>query len=244
MAVLILYPSGSPPDTIMPIQPNTQIQELGKALLTARRLFRRFGIDINANPGMTLSEACAQAGITFADLLYSLRVMNPKANPTLKELSQTPPAKLAKHVVDRHHAYARRELARLSLLMEDVVRPEEPAYNETRELQEPFQRLFQELIKHMDLEEHQIFPSLLAEGHALGLKTLEDLHTMAVAEHSAVEALFQDIAIRTRNFRIPEGASLSLRSLYRGLRELEEDLLLHLYVENHLLFPMIVGNAT
>lgn len=225
----------------MPIQPNTQIQELGKDLLTARRFFRRFGIDINAHPGMTLSDVCAQAGISHSDFLHSLKIMNPerKAQVSLDAWAEAPAEDLVHHIVDRHHAYARRELERLRLLIDDVS--EESESPEIQRIREPFQRLYRDLLEHLRMEEEHLFPSFLGKGTPRVLRTLEDLHDSAVAEHSAVEALIQDIAVLTRNFRIPEGASLSLRSLYRGLRDLEEDLVLHLYLENHLLFPMAIN---
>jgi regulator of cell morphogenesis and NO signaling len=67
---------------------------------------------------------------------------------------------------------------------------------------------------------------------------------MALKEHEAVEELFQNIGIITRNFSLPLGAPPLVRSLYLGLRDLEEDLFMHIYLENHLLFPRSVQTSS
>lgn len=229
----------------MLIDPTTKLQELGKDLLTARRFFRRFGVEVDAEPAMTLSEACVQAGISHGDFLHSLRIMSPEhlATPSLEDWAQSPPADLARHIVQHHHAYARLELGRLEQQMGDALRSESRPHPELLEIREPFLRLKKDLLEHMLLEEEQLFPAILArEGsHPLAIRTLEDLHGTACSEHAAVVALFQDIAVRTGNFQPPLNASPSLRTIYCGLRNLEEDLVLHLYLENNLLFPMAVA---
>ena len=92
----------------------------------------------------------------------------------------------------------------------------------------------------MEAEERIIFPSILKserEKTAPFFTTLKDLNRMAMKEHEAAEELFQNIGILTHNFALPKDAAPVVRSLYLGLRDLEEDLFMHIYLENHLLFP-------
>jgi len=228
----------------MQIDPDSRIQDLGKEQLTARRLFRRFGVEVESEPEMTLSQACLQAGISHGDFLHTLRVMSPehRAAPSLEDWARSSPAELVRHIVQQHHAYARLELQRLDLKMFDAARLVEGELPQLMAIREPFLRLKQDLLNHLDLEEEHLFPAILAqETTPLSIRTLEDLHGTAHSEHAAVEALFQDIAGLTGNFRGPAEASTALRSVYRGLRNLEEDLVLHIYLENNLLFPMAVA---
>ena len=218
----------------MQIEAGTRLQDLGKDFAKARRLFRRLGIELDAHSERTVAEVCETAGISQKDFARTLTAMAP-AEPTMEDWAQAPLGDLVRHIVDRHHAYTRRELARLDRLLEEALATEQMP--ELVQIRGHFRLLKEDLLQHLDMEERTIFPSILKEGGTPLLSTLEDLHRMALKEHEAAEELFQNIGILTRNFALPLGASPGIRSLYLGLRDLEEDLFMHIYLENHLLFP-------
>jgi regulator of cell morphogenesis and NO signaling len=59
-----------------------------------------------------------------------------------------------------------------------------------------------------------------------------------------VEELFLNIRMLTDDYTVPRDASPAMRSLYLGLRDLEDDLHVHLYLENHLLYPRALPGET
>ena len=229
----------------MSIPPDTRLRDLGKELLTARRFLRRLGVNVDTGPDMTVLEACGLAGISHEDFLHSLRIMSPEHAPlpTLDQWAQSPPAQLVRHIVDHHHAYARLELKRLDHWMIEVLDSEKGTIPVLLELRKPFLCLKKSLTEHLLLEEERLFPAILAgrSSDPLAIRTLEDLHGTARTEHAAVEPLLRDIVLLTEDFRVPMSASPTLRMIYHGLRNLEEDLVLHIYLENNLLFPMAVA---
>lgn len=232
----------------MQIDPGTRLQELGKEFPKARRLFRRLGVEIDPKSERTVSEACEQAGISVKDFARTLIAMTP-ATPMVENWAQAPLQDLISYIQDRHHVYTRQELIRLGRLLEEAVNGHSEQHPELLQIRSHFHHLREDLLQHLDAEEQVIFPSILknsTEGTSPIFATLDDLHQMALEEHEAAEELFQNIGILTRNFALPLGAAPVVRSLYLGLRDLEEDLFMHIYLENHLLFPRTVqapGNA-
>lgn len=226
----------------MQMDPSTRIHELGQQFAKARRLFRRLHVDLDAGSPMTVAEACEQAGISYKDFLRTLAAMTPGEGTatTLEDWSEAPLADLVQHIQSRHHTYTRQELSRLGELLERVAAEHGNQHPELLQIRVHFRDLREDLMKHMDMEDNSLFPAILQKGGTEVFATLEDLHRMAFKEHEAAEELFQNIAILTRNFSLPLNAAPLVRSLYLGLRDLEEDLFIHIYLENHLLFPRSV----
>jgi regulator of cell morphogenesis and NO signaling len=232
----------------MQIEPGTQFQDLGKDYSKARRLFRRLGVDINSVNDQTIADVCDQAGISFKDFLRTLVAMSPEngMTPSMEDWARAPLADLVHYIQDRHHTYTRQELIRLGRVLEEALNKHGEQHPELQEIKIHFHHLREDLLKHLDMEDRIIFPSILAngaDGRSPVFITLDDLHRMAITEHEAAEELFQNIAIITRNFSLPLEAVPAIRALYLGLRDLEEDLFVHIYLENHLLFPRSLEEA-
>lgn len=229
----------------MQIDPGTPLQDLGKEFSKARRLFRRLGVEIDAGSLQTVSQACDQAGISFKDFTRTLAAMTPEggAHRSLEEWTQAPIHELVHHIQDRHHAYTRQELIRLGGILEEAVTAHGGQHPELTQIRSHFQGLREDLLKHLAMEDSVLFPSILQaaeDGQATPFSSIEDLHRMALKEHEAAEELFQNIGVLTHNFSLPLGVEPPVRALYLGLRDLEEDLFMHIYLENHLLFPRAV----
>ena len=235
----------------MQINPETRLQELGKEFSKARRLFRRLGVEIELQSERKVSEACELAGISVKDFARTLIAMTPEkgTTPTIEDWALAPLQDLITYIQDRHHVYTRQELSRLGRLLEEAVNNHSEQHPELLQIQSHFLHLREDLIQHLDAEDRVIFPAILnnaTAGTSPVFTTLDDLHQMALKEHEAAEELFQNIGILTHNFAVPPGAAPVIRSLYLGLRDLEEDLFMHIYLENHVLFPRTVqapGNA-
>ena len=61
-----------------------------------------------------------------------------------------------------------------------------------------------------------------------------------MAEHEAVGVLLGELVTATRAFTPPDDACSSYRALYRTLTLLRQDLLRHIALENHVLFPRAI----
>ena len=103
-----------------------------------------------------------------------------------------------------------------------------------------------ELSSHLVKEEKVLFPyikELVAAKnntqplHAAHFGTVQNPINMMEVEHEAVGEYLAEIRTLSNNYTLPEDACASYSLLYRLLEEFEEDLHLHIHLENNILFP-------
>jgi len=223
----------------MPIDPLTPIEQLTSEHPRTRRLLCRLGIDALGEGQLSLREAALRHGVSVAQALRVLDAGLAGGVATQDWLGASK-AELVAHIVQHHHAFAREELARLAPLLE-AVQAEAAAHPELAQVRVHFHSMEQDLLTHFQMEERNLFPALCATEQGgptpISLSTPREQLRTINAEHQAVEELFLNIRMLTDDYAVPADASRELRALYLGLRELEDDLHVHLYLENHLLYP-------
>ncbi|RUO76081.1 hemerythrin domain-containing protein [Idiomarina seosinensis] len=137
---------------------------------------------------------------------------------------------LVQYVVERFHQRHRAqipELKQLALKVEQVHddHPQVPAG-----LAEHLDSMLHELESHMMKEEQILFPMLVRGIYPSGpISVMEE-------EHVQHDQELQHILAITNDLTPPEGACGTWQELYRGLRELVQDLNDHIELENTVLF--------
>ena len=63
-------------------------------------------------------------------------------------------------------------------------------------------------------------------------------------DHDIVGDLFRDINKLSHNYAAPENSCNSYKFLYHKLKEFEDDLHLHIHLENNILFPRAIELET
>lgn len=223
----------------MPIDPLTPIDTLTAEHPPARRLLCRLGVDVLADGSLTLREAALRQNLPVQEVIRDLEALG-EPRPAQDWLQATR-VQLVQHIVAYHHGFTREELARLGPILDRLADAEPPARPELKQVRVHFRNLERDLIAHFQMEERNLFPALcdMEKGGPvpISLSTPREQLRTINAEHQAVEELFLNIRMLTDDYTVPACALPELRTLYLGLRELEDDLHMHLYLENHLLFP-------
>ena len=224
----------------MPIDPLVSIEHLSAEHPQTRRLLCRLGIDVLAEGNLTLREAALRHGVPVQEAIQALEPGIAEGIKTQDWLTATK-AQLVTYIVRHHHDFTREELIRLGLLLETALASAPAANPGLRQMAIHFRNLEKDLLTHFQMEEKNLFPALCAAEQGaptpISLSTPKEQLRTINAEHQAVEELVLNIRMLTDDFAVPKGASAELRALYLGLRELEDDLHVHLYLENHLLYP-------
>lgn len=202
------------------------------------RVFQSFQIDFCCQGSRTLAEACARKGVDLATVIELIKAEEvapaaPGINP-----AQLPPAELIAHIVEKHHGFLRRELPRLHAMARRVAQVHGPHTPALVEVEEVFTGLFQELDSHLQKEEQILFPAILALSQNGGaVLPLDRPIACMMHEHDDAGEALRRLRELTHGYEPPAGACNTYRALFDGLEDLEEDLHLHIHLENSVLFP-------
>jgi regulator of cell morphogenesis and NO signaling len=234
----------------MKITPDREVREIASQIQASMPLFDTLRIDYCCNGQRSLKEACSAAGIPLERVMDSLdRMVNrTPSNPD----APIPWAKksipeLIGHILETHHEFTKVQLKRLVRLSEKVSREHGIRYPELIRLHGLLATMAGELQGHMIKEEEVVFPYLLRLWDSKQKnKPLENPFSKEVFQENPVNILilehgmtgeeWQEIHHLTREYTTPADACGSYRSLYQGLKELEDDLHRHIHLENNILF--------
>lgn len=204
------------------------------------RVLLEVGIDFCCRGEERLGVACARLGLDPTRVLARLEEARRGAEPARVDLRAWSTQALVEHLVSTHHAYLRQTLPHLGELASKVARVHGRRDPRLEEVEATVQDLSWLLLGHLDQEERELFPALTARARWAGLpEALADMRR----EHEDVGALLARLRALTDAYRAPEWACRTYRVLLAELARLEEDTLLHVHTENHVLAPRFASAA-
>jgi regulator of cell morphogenesis and NO signaling len=94
------------------------------------------------------------------------------------------------------------------------------------------------VLDHLAKEEQVLFP-LIASGR--GQFAAGPAHVMEM-EHDEHARNLGELRRLTNNMQPPDGACITWHALYLALRQFEEELMVHIHLENNVLFPRALAS--
>jgi len=148
-------------------------------------------------------------------------------------------AGLVRHIVAKHHGFARREIGVIKQLF---------ARCEARELAEPetlaavrrfFEEMADDMLEHLRKEEERLFPVLLSDSPLDDPAKLRDVMAELDLEHEAAGEALIRLQMPLAEAMLPESDGGPLEELRRHLRLIDKDIKDHVNVERNVLFPQV-----
>lgn len=198
----------------------------------ATRLFDAYKLDFCCGGHRSLRDALARRKVedltVFLEQLEGLTALGDGG----VDWRTHPRGELIDHILARYHERHRQdlpELIRLAYRVEQVHggRPECP-----RGLGDHLADMQQELESHMMKEEQILFPMLRRVTPDQVMAPI----SMMRFEHDQHGDALRQIENLTNDITPPPDACNTWRALYAGLRQLREDLMQHIHLENNVLF--------
>ena len=227
----------------------TRVNEIALSNPSARRVLEDAGVDYCCGGGKSLQDACLHAGVTTDEILKRLRQNRELVGPGDTEWATAPLADLTRHIRERHHQYVRDSIPRVRALLAKIREKHGPKHREIGEIERLFGDVAREMTAHMQKEEQILFPYIDAlERSANGGGTVEPpffqtvrnpIHAM-MKEHDSAGDVVRQIRKASNDYKAPADACTSYLATYQELRQFEEDLHLHVHLENNILFPRAV----
>jgi regulator of cell morphogenesis and NO signaling len=227
----------------------TRVNEIALSNPRARRVLEDAGVDYCCGGGKSLQDACLHAGVTADQILQRLRQNSELAGPEDTEWTNASLADLTRHIRERHHQSVRDSIPRVRALLAKIREKHGPKHREIGEIAKLFGDVAREMTAHMQKEEQILFPYIDAlERSARGKGSVEPPFFQTVRnpirammqEHDSAGELVRKIRKASNDYKAPADACTSYEATYQELRQFEEDLHLHVHLENNILFPRAV----
>lgn len=233
--------------TIVQPAPSRTIAEMVASDYRKAGVFNRFGIDFCCGGKKSLAQVCQEKNIDVDAVENALIQLDLKpASGIHWSFGEWSPAFLMDFIVNAHHAYVRAQLPKLLAFGEKVARTHGHAWPETIEIHRLVTEIDEELSAHMLKEEQVLFPALKKMFEAqkaipMPFGSVENPIRMMESEHEDAGEAMRRIRRLSNDYAPPGGACNTFRVWYALLKEFEEDLHLHVHLENNILFPRAIA---
>ena len=212
------------------------LAEIALTRAAGARVLHRHRLDFCCGGQQTLRTACAERGLDADAILAEIdreEQLGQAASSDNKRWDEAPLPELIEHLLAAFHAKHRADLPPLIEMAEKVERVHSDKPECPRGLAAHLRAMEASLEDHMQKEEQILFPMILAgHGNQAGapVMVMEEEHRDHARNLERLRAL-------TTDYVAPEVACTTWRALYENLLALEHELMLHISLENNVLFP-------
>jgi regulator of cell morphogenesis and NO signaling len=154
---------------------------------------------------------------------------------------------LIDYIINVHHSYLKKSLPQMQQLLSEFAKEHVKKFPYLVELEKKFDLLIKQLLPSIQREEEVIFPYIrqIAHAHqhkepyaALFVRTMrKPVEETMFKGHEIVSEIILSIRTLTNTYTTPENVCISHKVVIAKLKELDNDLMQHLYLEQSVLFP-------
>lgn len=233
----------------MKITKETIVGELVAQDYRAASVFKKHGIDFCCNGNRSIGEACEKRKVEIDSFMQTLEQALQEENNVSLDYNSWPLDLLADYIEKKHHRYVQDKTLEIKPFLDKVCRVHGAEHPELLEINKLFTESTGELAMHMKKEELVLFPfikkmvSISQDKTAFEsphFGTIQNPVNMMMDEHDVEGSRFRKIAELSDNYTPPADACNTYRVTFALLKEFEEDLHLHIHLENNLLFPKAI----
>ncbi len=233
----------------MNIQEDQIIGELVALDYRTASVFKKYGIDFCCQGNRTINDACETKAIDEKLVVDDLNtLLQSKSEPGI-DFQSWPIDLLAEYIEKKHHRYVTEKTLEIKPYLDKICRVHGERHPELHEINEHFIATAGELAMHMKKEELILFPFIKKMAKAQLENTKLDEPNfgsvqypieMMMEEHTTEGDRFRKIEALSNNYTPPKDACNTYSVTFALLKEFEQDLHMHIHLENNILFPKAI----
>lgn len=209
-------------------------------------VFKSHGIDFCCKGNRSIEEVCEKENIDSEILINELITAQHSVDSSSNDYQSWDLDLLADYIEKKHHRYVQKTIPELRAYLHKVAKVHGQRHPELIEIENLFNDSSHELLNHMQKEERILFPYIkqMVEKENIQEKlpkphfgTVQNPIQMMKHEHENEGDRFRRISELSNNYNPPMDACTTYRVAFSLLKEFEEDLHLHIHLENNILFP-------
>ncbi len=208
-------------------------------------VFKSHKIDFCCQGNRTIETVCESAKIDAQQMINELNDINTDTQNTGIDFKSWENDLLADYIEKKHHRYVLNRIPELKEYLNKVAKVHGERHPELIEIEQLFTASAHELLAHMQKEENILFPYIrsMANNEQSGhphFGTVQNPIAIMMQEHDNEGERFRQIAKLSNDYIPPADGCTTYKVAFAMLKEFEEDLHLHIHLENNILFPRAI----
>uniref|UniRef100_UPI003216E84B iron-sulfur cluster repair di-iron protein n=1 Tax=uncultured Draconibacterium sp. TaxID=1573823 RepID=UPI003216E84B len=207
------------------------------------KVFTNAGIDFCCGGKQSVSEVCKKMNISEYELIQELKAVKQDPINHALNFKEWELSFLIDYIINTHHKYVIHALPDLVMYSNKIASVHGENHPELKDIAEKVEAVNVELIQHLKMEEEVLFPAI--KQHVLNpveetKSTIRTEIERMLKEHDFAGSTLDEIQKTTQGYQIPDDACNTYRVTFKLLKEFEDDIHVHVHLENNILFPKIL----
>ncbi|MCZ2460970.1 MAG: DUF542 domain-containing protein [Chitinophagales bacterium] len=234
------------------IEKDSLISDIVRNDYRTASVFKKYDIDFCCNGKWKLGVVCEMQGLDLdvfqKELENSMKTIHVPVSTRFQEWDTD---FLIQYIINMHHQYLRDMMPLIREQLDHYVAGHKNEFTKLGEVHRTFNSLYKDIFTHMQQEEEILFPYIRQIAHAydnkesyagLLVRTLRKPVAEVMAhEHDSITRVFDLLRRYTDNYTPPGNAAMSHHVSFSMLKELDNDFVQHVHLENDILFPRAIA---
>jgi regulator of cell morphogenesis and NO signaling len=203
-------------------------------------IFKNAGIDFCCGGNQSLENACNDKKLEISMIENQLKELENSTPDSIHNFKEWNLDFLIDYIVNTHHKTVLKLLPQLSFYTQKIADVHGSNHPELIEIATLFSEINMELLQHLKAEEEVLFPAikeLLKSNSASSKETIVSEITRMAKEHEFAGGAMDKINVISKNYSVPEDGCNTYTVAYKLLEQFEDDLHIHVHLENNILYP-------
>ncbi len=206
----------------------------------AAEIFKNAGIDFCCGGSQSLEQACKEKNLDSRVLETELAKLENTTINALHNFNEWNLDFLCDYIVNTHHRTVLKLLPQLTVYTQKIAQVHGAHHQELIAIANLFAKINEELLQHLRNEEEVLFPAIkeLLKNNSLEAKaTIISEITRMKGEHEFAGGAMDKINVLSDNYSVPTDGCSTYQVAYKLLEQFEDDLHIHVHLENNILYP-------
>ena len=218
----------------------TKIGDIVTQDFRAAEVFKKAGIDFCCGGSQSLEAACRDKKLDVAEIESELSKLENSEPGSSYKFNEWKLDFLCDYIVNTHHQTVMNLLPELTFYTQKIAEVHGDNHPELPEIANLFAQVDTELRQHLCNEEEVLFPAIrevLKTNSAESKATIISEITRMTGEHEFAGGAMDKINELSHHYAVPEDGCNTYRVAYKLLEQFEDDLHIHVHLENNILYP-------
>ena len=218
----------------------TKIGDIVTQDFRAAEVFKKAGIDFCCGGSQSLEDACRDKKLDVAEIESELSKLENSEPGSSYKFNEWKLDFLCDYIVNTHHQTVMNLLPELTFYTQKIAEVHGDNHPELPEIANLFAQVDTELRQHLCNEEEVLFPAIrevLKTNSAESKATIISEITRMTGEHEFAGGAMDKINELSHRYVVPDDGCNTYRVAYKLLEQFEDDLHIHVHLENNILYP-------